>query len=177
MCIAPSSASAAAAAASGSAHRPGGISRLQESLNTGSIGNRDGTGISGSMAAAQGLNLANQFFQTQIMNKQAQRQSAIARLENLQRSRDRARTRDAVLGQQMNQYGASGITLSGTPTTVISRTAGDFAGQQFVDDLNTRFQIELIEQQRKSARRQAFIGMAGSLLSVFGGGSGGGQAE
>ncbi len=193
MCIAPAAASAAASSAGASsagASSAGGFSSLMKSLgaskpthignvsamnslSTGSIGKTDGSGISASGATTTGLEHGEPVFSSadhEQTGKNDKLPSHVWRTYSVLVTGQR--TRDAILGQQITQYGASGITLDGTPTTVISRTAGDFAGQQFVDDLNTKFQTEMMEWQRKTARRQAFIGMGQSLLSVFGSGAG-----
>jgi len=112
---------------------------------------------------------------------QAKQQAEYIDNANQVQAADRARRRDALIGQQAALYGASGLDASaGTPADVYASTAADFGSEQYQADIGAANQAAVTKADGKnaaiSASNQAFrslIGTAGKAMTMMNGGYGG----
>lgn len=115
-----------------------------------------GLGTLGSIAAAQDY-AASQKDQIEI---QKQNDAAALAL----RTQDRQRQLAQASGRQAALYGASGVTLDGSPTAVMADTAGEGARQQFADNFNSSMKQQAWDLSEGAVQRNANLK---SLASLF----------
>lgn len=87
-----------------------------------------------------------------------------AETEAALRRQDRLREAERTISSQMAAYGASGVTLDGTPMDVFSNTAAEYARAQYTDDFSTRNRIGSLEASRSNTQANP-----GPALAQFGG--------
>ncbi|WP_374632848.1 hypothetical protein [Ferrovibrio sp.] len=76
----------------------------------------------------------------------------VAETEAALRRQDRMREAERTLNKQMAAYGASGVTLDGTPMDVFSNTQAEYARAQYMDDFNTSNRVGSLEASSANTR-------------------------
>jgi uncharacterized protein HemX len=119
-------------------------------------------------AVGTGFTIMQASQQASLARQRASQQQAAARFQNEQDRITRERRRQQTIGKQLARYGLAGIdTSSGTPIDLISDTAGQFAREQSVSDLNTSVYSASRELDSFAAQQDA-QGRMGSALMGFG---------
>lgn len=81
------------------------------------------------------------------------------------RTQDRQRKLKQMVGQQAALYGASGVTLEGTPADVLASTAGEVQREQFADNYNSQSRQNAYDLSYDAVGRNADMRTKASLLN------------
>jgi hypothetical protein len=116
-----------------------------------------GLGTLGQISAAQDYAKSQREMLTQMQGTEA------VGLEL--RQRDRKRKLEQMMGQQAAIYGASGVTLEGTPAAVLANTASEVAKEDFTDKYNSEAKQQSWELSKNAVQRNADTRSIASLFN------------
>ncbi|MBD1210596.1 MAG: hypothetical protein H9535_19365 [Ignavibacteria bacterium] len=116
-----------------------------------------GLGTLGSIAATQDYARSQRDMIEQMQGTE--------RVSRTLRTQDRNRKRDQMIGQQAAMFGASGVTLEGSPMAVMADTSAEVAREQFNDDFNSNAKQAAWDLSKRSAQRSADMRSVASLFN------------
>lgn len=90
---------------------------------------------------------------------------ATERVSRTLRTQDRSRRRDQMIGQQAAMFGASGVTLEGSPSAVMADTAAEVAREQFNDEFNSDAKQSAWELSKRATQRNADMRSIATLFN------------
>lgn len=115
--------------------------------------------------AFQLLNSRNRMAQANNQAAVYEWQAANTRATMANRAEERRRQADEFASSQRAAFGASGITLEGTPTEVVAQSAGEFARENYYEQLAMSQQAAGQEASASLARSSGRAAATGSLLN------------